>query len=86
MSLNGVRRVLYGVPEIKKAVSVVVNDGEKDTETARGLGLTATPTVLGNGGLNMPRVWGGTGGYHRRFRCASAGQRARDCTVLGRHR
>jgi putative DNA primase/helicase len=40
--LNGVRRVLYNLPEIIKANAVFVVEGEKDVETLRGHGLVAT--------------------------------------------
>lgn len=41
-SLNGTRRVLYRLPEVIKAKLVIIAEGEKDVETARKLGLTAT--------------------------------------------
>ncbi len=41
-NLNGVRRVLYRLPEVVKAKSVVICEGEKDVATARAFGLIAT--------------------------------------------
>lgn len=40
--VNGVRRVLYRLPDVLKAKSVLVCEGEKDCEMARELGITAT--------------------------------------------
>jgi 5S rRNA maturation endonuclease (ribonuclease M5) len=40
--VRGVRRVLYRLPEVLKAQSVIVVEGQKDVETARELGLVAT--------------------------------------------
>ena len=48
-NLNGVRRVLYRLPDVLKAKSVLVCEGEKDCETARKLGLTATCNPGGAG-------------------------------------
>jgi putative DNA primase/helicase len=48
-NLNGVRRVLYRLPEVLKASSVLVVEGEKDVETARKLGLVATCNSGGAG-------------------------------------
>jgi nicotinamidase-related amidase len=48
-NLNGVRRVLYRLPEVPKAKSVLICEGEKDCETARSLGLTATCNPSGAG-------------------------------------
>jgi len=47
--LNGVRRVLYGLPDVIVARSVLVCEGEKDCETARALGLVATCNPHGAG-------------------------------------
>lgn len=48
-SLNGTRRVLYNLPEVLAARDVFVVEGEKDCETARGLGLVATCNPGGAG-------------------------------------
>jgi putative DNA primase/helicase len=48
-SLNGIRRVLYRLPEVLAAKSVLVCEGEKDCETARTLGLVATCNPCGAG-------------------------------------
>lgn len=48
-NLKGIRRVLYRLPEVLSATSVLVVEGEKDCETARGLGLVATCNVGGAG-------------------------------------
>jgi AAA domain-containing protein len=48
-NVNGVRRVLYRLPELLMAKSVVICEGEKDCETARALGLTATCNAGGAG-------------------------------------
>jgi putative DNA primase/helicase len=47
--LNGVRRVLYHLPELIGARSVMVCEGEKDCETAMALGLVATCNPHGAG-------------------------------------
>jgi hypothetical protein len=48
--LNGTRRVLYNLPEVVKADSVVLVEGEKDVETARKkFGLVATCNPMGAG-------------------------------------
>jgi len=47
--LDGVRRALYRLPEVIKAHSVLVVEGEKDVETACTLGLTATCNPHGAG-------------------------------------
>lgn len=47
--LNGVRRVLYRLPGLAAARSVVVCEGEKDCETARALNLVATCNPQGAG-------------------------------------
>ncbi len=41
-NLNGVRRVLYRLPEVVKAKAVIICEGEKDVATARAFGLIAT--------------------------------------------
>lgn len=48
-NLNGVRRVLYNLPEVLKAPSVLIVEGERDCETARELRLTATCNSGGAG-------------------------------------
>ena len=48
-NLNGVRRVLYRLPEVITAESVLVVEGEKDCETARKMGLVATCNPGGAG-------------------------------------
>jgi 5S rRNA maturation endonuclease (ribonuclease M5) len=48
-SLNGTRRVLYRLPEVLKAKSVLVVEGEKDCESARTFGLVATCNAAGAG-------------------------------------
>lgn len=40
--LKGVRRVIYNLPEVYKAVEVLIVEGEKDVETLRRLGFAAT--------------------------------------------
>jgi Protein of unknown function (DUF3631) len=47
--LDSVRRVLYRLPEVIKAHSVLVVEGEKDVETGCKLGLTATCNPHGAG-------------------------------------
>jgi putative DNA primase/helicase len=47
--LKGARRVLYKLPELAKAKSVVVVEGEKDVESLRKLGLVATRNPGGAG-------------------------------------
>jgi len=41
-NLNGVRRVLYNLPEVIQASDVLILEGEKDCETGRRLGFVAT--------------------------------------------
>jgi putative DNA primase/helicase len=48
-NVNGTRRVLYRLPEVLTAESVLVCEGEKDCETARKLGLVATCNSGGAG-------------------------------------
>ena len=48
-TLNGVRRVLYRLPEILKADAVIIVEGEKDVESVRSMGFTATTS---QGGAN----------------------------------
>jgi 5S rRNA maturation endonuclease (ribonuclease M5) len=48
-NLNGTRRVLYRLPEVLAAKSVLVCEGEKDCETAQALGLVATCNPGGAG-------------------------------------
>jgi hypothetical protein len=48
-NLKGMRRVLYRLPEVVSATSVLVVEGEKDCETARSLGLVATCNPGGAG-------------------------------------
>jgi len=53
-NLKGVKPVLYNLPEMSKAKSVLLVEGEKDVETARKLGLVATTS-------------GGTGSWRLEF-------------------
>jgi len=46
-NLNGTRRVLYNLPEVLKAETVLFLEGEKDVETARELGIPATTSPMG---------------------------------------
>jgi putative DNA primase/helicase len=48
-NLRGTRRVLYQLPEVLAAKSVLVCEGERDCDTARGLGLVATSNPGGAG-------------------------------------
>ena len=48
-NLNGVRRVLYRLPELKGQKKVYVTEGEKDADALRDLGLTATTNAGGAG-------------------------------------
>jgi putative DNA primase/helicase len=48
-NLDGVRRVLYQLPQLEDKPNVVVVEGEKDVATAEKLGLTATCNVGGAG-------------------------------------
>lgn len=47
--MQGVRRVLYRLPEVIKAKTVLFSEGEKDVETLRTLGRVATTTDSGGG-------------------------------------
>jgi len=46
-NLNGTRRVLYNLSEVLRAETVLFVEGEKDAETARELGITATTSPMG---------------------------------------
>ena len=52
-NINDVRRVLYRLPEVKRAIEqghmVYLVEGEKDVETLRMMGLTATTMPMGAG-------------------------------------
>jgi len=48
-NLSGTRRVLYRLPEVLNSKSVLVCEGEKDCDAARGLGLVATSNPGGAG-------------------------------------
>jgi 5S rRNA maturation endonuclease (ribonuclease M5) len=48
-NLNGVRRVLYRLPEVLKAKTVLAVEGEKDCEAARKMGIVATCNPGGAG-------------------------------------
>jgi len=48
-NLDGVSRVLYRLPELVKASSVLIPEGEKDVESARRLGFDATCNSGGAG-------------------------------------
>lgn len=46
-AMNGVERVLYRLPEVRKSQEVWIVEGEKDADMLRHLGLTATTNVGG---------------------------------------
>jgi 5S rRNA maturation endonuclease (ribonuclease M5) len=48
-NLEGVRRVLYRLPEVLESKYTLILEGEKDCETARNLGLVATCNPCGAG-------------------------------------
>jgi putative DNA primase/helicase len=48
-NMNGVRRVLYRLPEVLTEKSLLICEGEKDCETARALGIVATCNAGGAG-------------------------------------
>jgi len=48
-NLNGVRHVLYNLPEVIRASDVLILEGEKDCETGRRLGFVATCNRSGAG-------------------------------------
>lgn len=52
-NIKGVRRVLYHLPEVMAAITrgdpIYIAEGEKDVETLRALGLTATCNPMGAG-------------------------------------
>jgi putative DNA primase/helicase len=47
--MNGVRRVLYRLPELLRAVDVFIVEAEKDADNLLKLGLTATSNLGGSG-------------------------------------
>jgi putative DNA primase/helicase len=51
--LGGVRRVVFNLPQVLKAKSVVVVEGEKDVETVRKIGIVATTNPGGAGKWNQ---------------------------------
>lgn len=53
-NLDRVRRVLYRLPEVRSAKSVLIVEGEKDCETARRLGLVATTNACGSRAKWLP--------------------------------
>jgi 5S rRNA maturation endonuclease (ribonuclease M5) len=48
-NLNGTRRVIYNLPAVLTADSVLIVEGEKDVEAARQLGLVGTCNPMGAG-------------------------------------
>ncbi len=48
-NLQGVRRVLYRLPDVKSAQTVCVAEGEKDADNLAKLGFVATTNPLGAG-------------------------------------
>jgi hypothetical protein len=48
-NLNGTRRVLYNLPDVLKADSLLIVEGEKDVESARKMGIVATCNPHGAG-------------------------------------
>src|SRR5262249_8439441 len=48
-NLEGVRRVLYRLPEVTAAQTVCIAEGEKDAENLRTLGFVATTNPMGAG-------------------------------------
>ena len=48
-NLNGVRRVLYRLPQVMAAKSVLICEGEKDCGTAHKIGIVATCNAGGSG-------------------------------------
>jgi hypothetical protein len=48
-NLEGVRRVLYRLPEVIKGQTVVIAEGEKDADNLTKLGFTATTNPMGAG-------------------------------------
>ena len=48
-NLQGVEPVLYRLPEVAEAESVLIVEGEKDVDNLRGLGFTATTAPMGAG-------------------------------------
>lgn len=50
-NLNGVRRVLYHLPDVLRCSEIILTEGEKDAENARAMGLCATTSP---GGANAP--------------------------------
>lgn len=48
-NLDGIRLVPYNLPEVIKTPSVIIAEGEKDVESLRTLGLTASTNPMGAG-------------------------------------
>ncbi len=48
-NMDGVRRVLYHLPDLQNAVTAYIPEGEKDVDRLRAIGLTATTNVGGAG-------------------------------------
>jgi len=66
-NLKGVPRVLYRLPEVLQAFRVLICEGEKDCETARGMGLLATCNP------------GGAGNWHEQY---SESLRGKDVSII----
>ncbi|MBU0734974.1 MAG: hypothetical protein KKG10_12580, partial [Proteobacteria bacterium] len=45
--IQGVRRVLYRLPDIGKAHEIIIVEGEKDSDTLAGMGFTGTTSPMG---------------------------------------
>jgi putative DNA primase/helicase len=63
-NLNGIRRVLYRLPEVVKSPFVLICEGEKDCDAARTMGLVATCNS------------GGAGKWHAEYGEVFRGKRA----------
>ncbi|MHC1726878.1 MAG: phage/plasmid primase, P4 family [Syntrophobacteraceae bacterium] len=48
-NLKGITQTLYRLPEVLKAQTVFIAEGEKDADNLAGLGLTATTSAMGAG-------------------------------------
>lgn len=56
-NLKGISLILYNFPEVLKAQSVIVVEGEKDVETLRSIGLVGTCNPLGAGKWRSGYSW-----------------------------
>jgi hypothetical protein len=63
-NLNGVRRVLYHLPDVLRCSEIILTEGEKDAESARAIGLCATTSAGGANAQWLPEYTQAVRGKH----------------------